>query len=300
MLADKKYLYATIALVVAGILGGFVPIAIKIVLHELPQFTYLFLRLSIMLCFLLPLVWKKLKAILPFWKVVLPLGVLWIGYFLLFIAGLSSTTAFMSQILSACVPLFVLAGNSLISRERLQRNQIIGILIGLLGAVIVIFGKTGSIQQIGTMYGNILIFLSSIGYAIYLMGTKRFLKNQSPLVITTSNVIIAWIITGICMLWLDGANGILLLSTISLNAWIALVFMGIGAGVVMWFLINWGIKYGSAIAASSTTYLNMLTAGIFGAILLGEKITQQSIIGSGLLIIGVFFSTILPALNKKN
>ena len=232
----KKYILATLALIVAGVLGGFVPIAIKIVLHELPQFTYLFLRLTIMVFFLLPFSWKQMGNIFPYWKIALPLGILWIGYFLLFITGLPSTTAFMS----------------------------------------------------------------SIGYAVYLMGTKRFIKNQSPIVITTSNVIIAWVITGISMMILDGTNGIVMLSHISLNAWTALIFMGVGAGVIMWFLINWGLKYGSAIAAGSMTYLNILTAGVFGALLLGEKVTQQSLIGGALLIIGIFFSSLFPLINNNH
>ena len=296
----QRYLLATGALIVAGVLGGFVPIAIKIVLHELPQFTYLFLRLSIMMCFLVPLAWKNLRHIFPYWKIALPLGVLWIGYFLLFIAGLTSTTAFMSQVLSASAPLLVLMGNSYFNKERLQHTQIIGIIIGMIGAVFVIVSKTDSIQSTGTMYGNILIFLSSIGYAVYLMSTKRFIKDQSPLVITTSNMIIAWVITGLCMIWLEGTKGISLLSHISANAWMALLFMAIGAGVIMWSLINWGIKYGSTIAAGSMTYLNILIAGIFGALLLGEHVTQQSLIGGVLLIIGIYFSSIFPALNTKN
>ncbi len=296
---SKKYLYATVAIVVAGILGGFIPIAIKVVLREFPQFTYLFLRLTIMLVFLLPFARKQLHEIYPYWKFAVPLGLLWIGYFLLFIAGLTSTTAFMSQVLSASAPLLVLMGNATINHERLNKYQIIGILIGMVGAVVVLLSKAGNFTSIGTLYGNILIFLSSVGYAIYLMVAKRFMKNQLPLVLTTSNAIIAWVITGIGMIWIDGAKGIQALPSISWNAWIALLFMGIGAGVVMWSLMNWGIKHGSIIAAASITYLNILTAGIFGAILLGELVTKQSFIGGTLLIIGIFYSSIYPLISKK-
>jgi drug/metabolite transporter (DMT)-like permease len=100
------------------------------------------------------------------------------------------------------------------------------------------------------------------------------------------------------MLLLEGISGFSVLPHITTNAWTALLFMGLICGVLMWFLINWGLKYASAIVASGMTYINILTAGIFGVIILGESVNQNTIFGGIFIIIGIFLSSITPLLLK--
>lgn len=51
----NSLLLGTLALIVAGIFGGFSAYLSKIILRELPPLTVLFLRITIMLAMLLPL-----------------------------------------------------------------------------------------------------------------------------------------------------------------------------------------------------------------------------------------------------
>jgi drug/metabolite transporter (DMT)-like permease len=46
------------------------------------------------------------------------------------------------------------------------------------------------------------------------------------------------------------------------------------------------------------TYINILTAGIFGVIILGESVNQNTIFGGIFIIIGIFLSSITPLLLK--
>ncbi|MDP1721883.1 MAG: DMT family transporter [Candidatus Gottesmanbacteria bacterium] len=146
----------------------------------------------------------------------------------------------------------------------------------------------------GTINGNLLIFLSAFCSSLYLIGTKKFIHGHSPVALTASTAIVGWIITGILMVSFEGLKGFTVLPNVSMVAWVALLFMGIITGVVMWFLINFGLKFGSAIVAGGMTYINILTAGIFGVIILGESITYLSIIGGTLLLIGIFLSIFTP------
>jgi len=294
---SKRRLYATTALIIAGILGGLVPIAVKIILKEIPNFTYLFLRLTIMITILIPLSWKHISEIRRYWKYIAVLGVLWISNFILFIFGVRTTTALVSQLLTAGVPIYVLLENTFMNKEKLSKWQIIGIIIGLLGAFFIIT-KGSTVQSYGSIHGNTLIFLSAICSSLYLIGTKKCIKGQSPLAITASTAFVGWLVTAVLMFVFEGLRGFSVLPSVSTGVWMAVLFMGIVTGVIMWFLINIGLKYGSVIVASSMTYINILTAGVAGVFMLGEAITSHSIIGGAFLIVGIFLSTITPLLRK--
>lgn len=294
MVTINKQTYATLALVAAGVLGGLVPIAVKIVLREIPPLTYLFLRLSIMILILIPLAWNSMKTIRQYWKHIIILGVFWISNFLLFIFGVKSTTALASQLLTSGVPIYVLLENSFVNKEKLSVWQILGIIIGLVGSIFLI-AKSNSIQSgYGTINGNLLIFFSAICSSLYLIGTKKFIHGHSPIALTASTAVVGWIITGILMLSFEGLNGFAILPTVTVEAWAALLFMGVITGVFMWFLINFGLKFGSAIVAGGMTYINILIAGIFGVIIFGEAITSRTIIGGTLLLLGIFLSIFTP------
>jgi drug/metabolite transporter (DMT)-like permease len=298
MTESQRKTYATIALIIAGIFGGLVPIAVKIVLKEVPPLTYLFLRLTIMICILLPLSLKVIKSLHQYWKYICLLGIFWIANFMLFIFGVRFTTALMSQLLTSGVPIFVLIENSFVNKEKLSPWQYLGIFLGLTGAIFLILRNTSLSSGYGLISGNLLVFLSAISSSLYLIGTRKFIRNQSPLALTSATVFIGWIITGISMLLLEGISGFSVLPHITTNAWTALLFMGLICGVLMWFLINWGLKYASAIVASGMTYINILTAGIFGVIILGESVNQNTIFGGIFIIIGIFLSSITPLLLK--
>ncbi|MEK7141421.1 MAG: DMT family transporter [Patescibacteria group bacterium] len=299
MVTINKQTYATLALVAAGVLGGLVPIAVKIVLREISPLTYLFLRLSIMILILIPLAWNSMPTIRQYWKHIIILGVFWISNFLLFIFGVKSTTALASQLLTSGVPIYVLLENSFVNKEKLSIWQIFGIIIGLVGSFFLI-SKGNSIQSgYGTINGNLLIFLSAICSSLYLIGTKKFIHGHSPVALTASTAVVGWVITGILMLSFEGLNGFTILPTVTTEAWLALLFMGIITGVVMWFLINFGLKFGSAIVAGGMTYINILTAGIFGVIILGESITNRSVVGGTLLLLGIFLSIFTPLFTRN-
>ena len=59
----------------------------------------------------------------------------------------------------------------------------------------------------------------------------------------------------------------------------------------MILLYNWGIKYGSSVAAGSMVYVSTITSAIVAPVILGEQLTLRLVISAALLFAGVFLTS---------
>lgn len=284
---QNKSTQATLALLCAGILGGLAPISVKIVLRELPPLTISFLRLTLALIVLFPLAVRSLPHVFVHWKRLVLVGLFYAGNVSLFTLGIKYTTSAVSQLLYGGVPLLMLLEQSIGGGKRLNAQQLLGIFLGIAGTIILVVHPGSGGIDFGTRYGNTLIFLATLSWSFYLLVTKRISPHVPTLGLTFGMTVIAWCIGLFLMSWFEGA-AIGGLFSLSLAGWLSLLFVGTAVGAGMWFLYNWGIKYGSTVIASSMLYVSTVTAGIGGYIAFGETITSTFLLGGALLIFGVY------------
>lgn len=296
MKIQRQHLIATLALLLAGTIGGLAPLGSKIALRELPPLTLLFVRVSVMLIALLPFTFSSLKLLKHEWKKALGLGVLWAANVILFILGIQFTTTIASQLLYTAVPLFVLVGAAVLGQEKLSWPKVVGILLGLAGALLLVLRPEAGQAGFGSLSGNLIIFIATLTWAAYILLSKRYAKTFTPYALTTASASVGWLSAGALMLGLEGLTPISHLPEVSWQTALALLFLGIVASVLMTYLYQYGIRNGSAVTAGSMTYVGPLAAAVTGPIFLGEVITSQMWVGGGLLFIGIFFSSIFPLL----
>ncbi len=194
---------ATLALVSAGIIGGLASLSSKIALRELPPLTILFFRITVMLLVLAPLKWQSARRLFARWKAILAVGILWTGNIALFIIGIQYTTTIAAQVLYTGVPVYVLLTSRFLTSEKLRKGQFVGILLGFLGALMIVL-KPESIVGFGTPYGNAIIFMATVCWALYLTVSKRVSAGISPLGLTVGSSFVAWVIVGILMAVREG------------------------------------------------------------------------------------------------
>lgn len=276
---------ATLALLSAGILGGLAPVAVKVVLRELPPITISFLRLTIALVVLFPFSIRFWPQIVASWKRLVLVGLFYSGNVFLFTLGIKHTTSAVSQLLYGVVPLLMLLEQSMVGRVRLQTKQLMGILLGIAGTLVLVIHPGGF--DFGARQGNILIFLATISWSFYLVATKRLSQYVPTFGLTFAMSLVAWLV-GLVLMSIFETGAIMGLVSLSVTGWLALLFVGLAVGVGMWVLYNWGIKHGSTVLASSMLYVSTVTAGIAGYIAFGEIITLSFLIGGVFLICGVY------------
>jgi drug/metabolite transporter (DMT)-like permease len=98
-----------------------------------------------------------------------------------FFKGLSMTTPISASVIMVSSPILVLSLSAVILRERVTKRKISGILIGMIGAVVLIaFGKEMGSSSNATL-GNLLVFVNATSYSLYLILIKSLTRKYQPI-----------------------------------------------------------------------------------------------------------------------
>lgn len=102
---------------------------------------------------------------------------------LTFFKGLSYTTPISASVMMVTTPILVLIFSSILIKERLIARKIVGVFIGLIGAVILImYGNATTSNAKNIMLGNFLVFVNAASYAMYLVIVKKLITKYNPIV----------------------------------------------------------------------------------------------------------------------
>ncbi len=98
-----------------------------------------------------------------------------------FFKGLSMTTPISASVIMVITPILVLTFSAFIIKEKPTAKKIGGILIGMLGAILlIVLGR-----EIGTApnpkLGNLLVFANASFYSLYLIMIKNLTKKYHPI-----------------------------------------------------------------------------------------------------------------------
>ncbi|MDP2325606.1 MAG: DMT family transporter [Gammaproteobacteria bacterium] len=156
-------------------------------LHEtVPPVGLSFWRWSVAACLMLPLVWRNLPVTLAIyrrsWRIFLLLGVLMVGSTTLFLVTLHFTTVINVSLVNALQPTMTVLLSWLLFRQRLIGLQVLGILLGLAGVVVMI--SQGSWQVFSTLAFNtadVVALLGVLGLAVYAICLRWLPDGLKPL-----------------------------------------------------------------------------------------------------------------------
>ena len=99
------------------------------------------------------------------------------GYMFSYLMGLSKTTPVSAAIFTSMQPIWVFVISVLFMHERISLLKVVGILVGLGGALLCILTQKSDDLASDALAGNLFCLMSSIIYAIYLVLSNRFLKR---------------------------------------------------------------------------------------------------------------------------
>ena len=165
--------------------------------------------------------------------------------------------------------------------EKLTRNQLLGLFLGLAGVILVLapaFSRTGEMTVIALA---LLIAALSGSTSATLMQKK--LGHSIPLLAgTTYQFLIAGIVLGIYSV-ASGKTSI----DWNLESSLAMGWAVVVTSLIAILLLLWMLTHGSAARVSSLLYLVPPTTAIQAFILFGEKLNPQAIIGIAMTALGV-------------
>ena len=128
---------------------------------------------------LVPLAWEPAERVEPQDKRLLVGAALLIGVIrkLLMMYGLSRTSPIDGSIINTIGPLLVLTISAALGFDRFTKRKIMGLLLGMGGAVAVIATGGSAKHEHSDMVGNLLIFGAACTSAGYMVGFKRLVSR---------------------------------------------------------------------------------------------------------------------------
>ncbi len=299
-----KFKSPVVALLGSSILWGVAGPIIKITLGYVPPFTFLVIRFliaSFVLYFLVP--WKKHNyikhlGVKNFIKIFL-LGILGSSVNLgLYFLAIDQTSAIEGTIIYSMGPIFVFLGGILFLKEPVNKKEMLGFFVTLLGFLIIILNPVlgNSAKDVDKhLIGNILMLFSALSWGAYAVLTKYLFNNDvsgkisSPTFLTFITSFAGTItLLPLCI------NEIL---TKDMDLFISapgILYMAIASSVIAFYLYSYGIK---KIDVSHVSFFEYLIPAItlpFAIIFLNEKFSYLYIVGFVLLGIGLYITERVP------
>jgi drug/metabolite transporter (DMT)-like permease len=264
---------------------------VKFVLDNgVPPITLAAMRTIVFIPILTFLCFKYGKNCIPSkiddWMILLGLGIFtFILPGILQNIGMIYTTASVSSIIQTSGPIFTIILAFFILKESLEIKKIVGSTIALVGTILLVVSIDDDFTLLDSaVYGNILILLSGISYAISSIVTKKGLERIKPINMLGLSSLIGFIILSMMSIFEKPFE---IIMDLSFETWVAiflLVLFPSFIAILFWYeaMVNEEVS-----RLVVFVYLMPVFAVVFSFILLGEIISIQTIIFAALIIGGI-------------
>jgi len=223
------------------------------------------------------------------WMGVLGLGVT--GYYLasfLDFAGLAYITASLERLILYLNPTLVLLFGWLAYGRRIRRAQLLGMAISYAG-VMLVFGHELQIgQSRAAAWGTLLVFLSAVSYAVYLVWSGEFVKRLGSLRLVGLATSVACLLCIGQYLVLRPVGAVFDLAPQVI--WLSVLNATLCTAVPVLAVMMAIERIGAAVAAQ-TGMIGPMSTILMGVVILGEPFTAWIAAGTALVIAGIFVFT---------
>lgn len=207
---------------------------------------------------------------------------------MLFFLGLNLTSPIQASLMMLSTPILVSLLAAWYLNERFRWYNIIGLAIGVSGALILVLnGKSNAIAS-NPALGNLLVLLNATSYAIYLISVKPLMQKYRPI------IVIRWVfLFGFLFVFPFSIADFTRIdwSLFTYKHWSAVGFIVIG---VTFFTYLWNI-YALRVLSSSTAgayiYLQPIFAALIAILFMGEHLEWYKALAGMLIFSGVYMAS---------
>lgn len=267
-----------LAAVVSSALGGMAAAATRFVIGAVDPVTLAAFRFGGGFLFLLPLALMARSR----W----PQGRDWIGtallglmffavFFIVYNVALAHTTVARGTLALSTLPLLTMVVAWLLGAEPLTGRKTVGVLLAMAGvALALVAGLAGA--PAGAWRGDLIMVAGTLIMALYNVWSRPFIARSSPLGFVTASMGFG----GACLVALAGAGGgFAVVHGFGMPQWIAVAYLAVGGGAAAFYLWIFALERTTPTRVANTMTVNPLAASILAAIVLGEPIGLNLIVG---------------------
>jgi drug/metabolite transporter (DMT)-like permease len=282
--------WAGLALATAGAIAfsGKAILAKLMYRHGVDAVQVLFWRMALALPLFLALAWWAGRGKPAFtrrdWLSIAGLG--FCGYYLasmLDFLGLMYITASLERLILYLNPTIVLLISMLALGKRISAKQALATALSYVG-VLIVFGQELRFEGSNVALGSALVFASALSYAVYLVASGEVVQRLGALRLTGAATSVACVLAVVQLFVLRPASAVFVPEPV---IWLSLVnalFTTFAPVVMVMMAIE---RIGATLAAQCGMVGPMSTIAL-GVLLLGEPFTGWVIVGTSLVLAGVW------------
>lgn len=219
----------------------------------------------------------------PVWRALLAMGFVNNAVpFTLFALAQGQISGSFAAILNATTPLFtVVVAHFATSDERVGHAKVAGLALGFCGVLVMMAGGSGA----GAWFGPMLCLLAALSYGMAGVWGRRFRRmGVAPLAtafgqVTASSVLLAPVWMVVDRPWATDVPAIHVVLAV-----VGIASLSTAFAYLLYFQL---LASAGATKLSLVTFLIPVSATLFGAVFLGERLLPQHIAGFGLISLGL-------------
>jgi drug/metabolite transporter (DMT)-like permease len=202
----------------------------------------------------------------------------------LFISSLQFISAGFESIIITLIPAVTAAMGAVWLNERLNRLQIIGLVIGLAGAVILIAsGESGLAEGGNAVVGGLLALGGVVAGAASGILARKYAPDHATAELAGPMFVSGALVAFAASFLFEGVQ----IDTVSSTGWWILVALALGSTLLPFVATLYSAKHVTATVTSLTGYVAPLVGVIGGVLILDEVLTTGILVGGALTLLGV-------------
>jgi len=273
----------------AAVMGGSAAVAVRFVIAETDPAALSVLRFAIASVAIGIFVFPRrririARADLP-WVVLLAL-MQFAVYGWLFAASLAYISAGRSAIITSSIPVLTLLLAAALGRERLTLLKLAGVAAAFGGVALALSQGAGA-EHPEAWRGDAYMVVASVVGAVYNAYAGTYLRRYGASNITALAMPIGTVALLLVVVIGGDYSGF---TGISLGGWLVVLYLGSIAGAALFFLWTWALERTTPTRVAIMATINPISAIVLGALLLGEPVALEAVIGFGAVLLGIILT----------
>lgn len=215
----------------------------------------------------------------------------------MFFLGLSITTPINASLIMIMTPILVFVISFFLAHEKVTWQKILGIVLGALGAFVIISGKGFNFSG-NTVMGDLFILINATSYAVYLVIVRPLMKKYHPL------TVVKWVFFfGLFPVTIFGIQQFASVQwhTFTFQTWLAVAFIVICTTFLAYLLNMLALREVHSSVVGAYIYLQPILSTVISILVGKDELSFEKIISAVLIFSGVYlvsFSGVIKNFGK--
>jgi drug/metabolite transporter (DMT)-like permease len=225
------------------------------------------------------------------WPGVFALGLVYFALFpLLFNWSLAFTTAARAALALSTAPLLTMVVGAGLRVEALTARKTAGVVIATAGVALALLSGLPEAPE-GAWKGDLLMAAAALCMSFYNVWSQPFIRRSAPIPYATMGMAVG----GICLTAMAWAgNSFEPITRFQSAQWIAVLYIGIFGGALLFYLWAFALARSTPTQVAISVTVNPIVASVLAAILLGEQLSWNIVLGLGAVFFGIWIAAMAP------